>query len=294
MRCDEMGVRLACGQSVSIDIEEYRLVGRTSADRALAVLHRLPAFVERTSGRSTADHRHDFDQIVHFREPAVHFVDYEEYVCPAGAIGFIPAGAVHRFCDETTGEGWVLNASAEAWADPANAAWARVLATGRSPFGKLNAAEVERYRSLALLLENVQDEHPSVAKATLSLALAIVTVALVNETAAPWSPVLVAFLGLVEETFAAPWSLPEYGKKLGVSPRSLHQMTTRHLARAPLVLVRERRLLEAKRLLGHSPLSVAEVAAQVGFDDPAYFSRTFRKQAGCSPSAFRTRQNPRR
>lgn len=275
---------------MSIDIEEYRLAGRASTDQTVAVLHRLPAYVERTIGRSTSDHRHDFDQIVHFREPAVHFVDYEEYVCPAGTIGFIPAGAVHRFCQKRTGEGWVLNASVDAWANPASAAWARVLATSRSPFGTLEAAEMERYRSLVLMLEQLREEHPSVAKATLSVALSIVTVALVNETASPWSPALVAFLEIVEGTFAAPLSLTEYGKQVGVSPRSLHEMTKRHLGRAPLVLVRERRLLEAKRLLGHSPLSVSEIATQVGFDDPAYFSRTFRRHCGCSPSAFRMRQ----
>jgi AraC-like DNA-binding protein len=46
-------------------------------------------------------------------------------------------------------------------------------------------------------------------------------------------------------------------------------------------------MLEAKRLLLHSEVNVAEIATQLAFDDPAYFSRCFRKHTGRSPIDFR-------
>ena len=46
-------------------------------------------------------------------------------------------------------------------------------------------------------------------------------------------------------------------------------------------------LLEAKRLLLHSEVNVAEIAAMLSFDDPAYFSRCFRKHTGRSPIDYR-------
>ena len=49
----------------------------------------------------------------------------------------------------------------------------------------------------------------------------------------------------------------------------------------------ERRLLEAKRLLMFTIRSVQDIASEIGFDDPAYFSRFFRKRAGVSPAAWR-------
>ena len=47
------------------------------------------------------------------------------------------------------------------------------------------------------------------------------------------------------------------------------------------------RVSEAKRLLANPNMSVMDVAAMVGFDDPSYFTRVFRKQAGVSPSEYR-------
>ncbi len=48
-------------------------------------------------------------------------------------------------------------------------------------------------------------------------------------------------------------------------------------------------LLEAKRTLSYTNMTVAETAYYLGFADPAYFSRFFSKHAGQSPAAFRKR-----
>lgn len=47
------------------------------------------------------------------------------------------------------------------------------------------------------------------------------------------------------------------------------------------------RIEEAKRLLGNPTISVTDIAAAVGFSDPSYFTRVFRKQQGISPSEYR-------
>jgi AraC family transcriptional activator of pobA len=49
----------------------------------------------------------------------------------------------------------------------------------------------------------------------------------------------------------------------------------------------DRALLEARRLLLYSQLSVVEIAYAVGFDDPAYFSRFFTRHIGQPPRAYR-------
>ena len=55
----------------------------------------------------------------------------------------------------------------------------------------------------------------------------------------------------------------------------------------PGKLIHERLLLEAKRLLRYSDLPVADIADQLNFEDPSYFSRFFKKHTGFSPSEFR-------
>lgn len=49
----------------------------------------------------------------------------------------------------------------------------------------------------------------------------------------------------------------------------------------------ERLVTEAQRLLSHSPMGVAQVAYELGFDDASYFVRYFRKYIGTTPEAFR-------
>jgi hypothetical protein len=47
--------------------------------------------------------------------------------------------------------------------------------------------------------------------------------------------------------------------------------------------------LEAKRTLIYTSMTVTETAHELGFDDPAYFSRFFSERVGCSPASFRLR-----
>ncbi|MNJ62533.1 HTH-type transcriptional activator RhaS [compost metagenome] len=68
---------------------------------------------------------------------------------------------------------------------------------------------------------------------------------------------------------------------------TLGRLCQEHLGMTPMNVINARLVLEAKRMLGHSSLSVKEIAHELGFVDVGYFSRFFRKQAGVSPSGFR-------
>jgi AraC family transcriptional regulator, transcriptional activator of pobA len=57
--------------------------------------------------------------------------------------------------------------------------------------------------------------------------------------------------------------------------------------KAPMQMILDRRLIEAKRLLIYSDMSIADCGISAGFDDPAYFSRLFAKSAGLPPKAYR-------
>ncbi len=51
-------------------------------------------------------------------------------------------------------------------------------------------------------------------------------------------------------------------------------------------------MLEARRSLAYTRMTVSEVAYSLGFTDPAHFSRLFRKNMGLSPNAFRQNLEP--
>ncbi|WP_229400057.1 helix-turn-helix domain-containing protein [Micromonospora okii] len=96
-----------------------------------------------------------------------------------------------------------------------------------------------------------------------------------------------------DELLAEPALLGEptraYARRIGVSVRHLNEAVPRATGATPAQLIRRARVLEAKRLLLQTDLTVAQVAARLGFVDPAYFCRFFRREAGDAPGAFRRR-----
>lgn len=85
-------------------------------------------------------------------------------------------------------------------------------------------------------------------------------------------------------------SLDAYAADLGVTPARLRAACRAATGASPGRILRDRRLLEAKRALLYSDLGIAEVAYSLGFADPAYFSRFFAKGTGEAPRAFRERR----
>lgn len=73
----------------------------------------------------------------------------------------------------------------------------------------------------------------------------------------------------------------------GLSWSTLTRMFKRHLGHTPLDWVAEERLRTAEELLRTSRLSVGRIGAMVGYEDPFYFSRVFRRRRGQSPMQYR-------
>jgi AraC-like DNA-binding protein len=70
---------------------------------------------------------------------------------------------------------------------------------------------------------------------------------------------------------------------------SVHRLFRRFLNTTPRHYIARLRTEEAKRLLRTTSLSIAEVGARVGYEDPFHFSRFFKHQTGFPPSVYRRR-----
>lgn len=91
----------------------------------------------------------------------------------------------------------------------------------------------------------------------------------------------------VEQRFKEITTVGGYAEILGVSANHLNDIVHEQTGRSAGDIIRQRRLLDAKRLLLHSDLSVSEIGYELGFHDPSYFSRFFRRYAGAAPESFR-------
>lgn len=96
-----------------------------------------------------------------------------------------------------------------------------------------------------------------------------------------------AFRNLLAEELGRHHNPSYYAERLHVSRSYLCEAVRRTTGQSISRTIRDEVVLRAKRLLAHSDLSVQQIAAELGFDDSAYFSRLFARASALSPSAFR-------
>lgn len=96
-----------------------------------------------------------------------------------------------------------------------------------------------------------------------------------------------AFQRRVGDCFREHRPVTFYAAEMGVTATHLSRICRDVLGRPASAVIQERLLLEAKRNLCYTSMSVAEISYALGFADPAYFTRFFAKQSGMTPSVFR-------
>ena len=92
---------------------------------------------------------------------------------------------------------------------------------------------------------------------------------------------------LIEAHFREHWRVADYAKALSVSPTHLSRLAKAATGVSASRLIEARTVLEARRQLAYTNLSVATISYAMGYADPAYFTRVFTRDAGLSPRAFR-------
>lgn len=98
------------------------------------------------------------------------------------------------------------------------------------------------------------------------------------------------YQALIEAQFRRQPSVEQFADQLGMSSAHLNTLCRRLAGRSALQLLHERLLLEAKRQLIYTNMTVSQVSESLGFSEPAYFTRFFKRLTGLAPRDFRRRQ----
>ena len=98
---------------------------------------------------------------------------------------------------------------------------------------------------------------------------------------------------LVRREFKTLKSPSAYAGLLNISPGYLTEVIREVTGKSAQHLIHQEVLIEAKRLLSFTQLSVKEIAYELGYGDHTYFSRLFSKVEGCPPTEFRDRYRSR-
>ena len=91
----------------------------------------------------------------------------------------------------------------------------------------------------------------------------------------------------VERHYKEQWQVGQYADGLRVTAARLNRLCLKLAGKSAFEIAQERLMLEACRKLTYVPAGVASIAYELGFQDPAYFSRLFKKLMGVTPKEFR-------
>ncbi len=95
------------------------------------------------------------------------------------------------------------------------------------------------------------------------------------------------FLQLIEQHYYRNLRISEYAEMLAVTPNHLTQMVKQVMEKTSVEILQRKTVVEVKRLLLHTDLSIAEISDYMNFPDQSYFTKYFKKVSGVSPMTYR-------
>ena len=95
------------------------------------------------------------------------------------------------------------------------------------------------------------------------------------------------FRQLVELHYRKHHNVSDYANMLNITPKNLNKKIVSEKQVAPSIIIKQRIILQAKRLLANTTLSIKEIADYLGYEDYSYFVRFFKSQTGLPPLSFR-------
>ncbi|MGD9865761.1 MAG: helix-turn-helix domain-containing protein [Pseudodonghicola sp.] len=205
----------------------------------------------------------------------------------------VPQGFVHGFRFQQGTEGWVITLSADLVDESLHEreGLRALLATPRAvPL----PPELETLaRRILTEYHNRDFARAQILRSQAGALLGLAARAIRSDQAPPDplrdTPLLRRFEDLVEREFRNRLSVADYAARLAVSPTHLNRLVRQATGRPASALITERMLREARRMLIYTNLTAAEIGYELGYADPAHFSRVFARGTGAPPRAFRQR-----
>ncbi len=281
-------------------IPTFYLYGDAQLDEDLDTIHVEP-IRDRSMRHDWIIHPHvhpDHVQILWITEGGATFViEGETYHAPPGSLVVQPAGALHEIRFQPGTEGRVITAAAT-YVDAVARDDPRLVAITRQPGaypaegpgGALLPAAFEQ------ILTEVRWQAAGRRMAIRGLLLTILVALLrVSETRQETGPVhrdrdfelVTRYRALLEDHFCTHKAVAFYVRELGVSAQRLNAACKARAGRTASELLYDRILIEAKRCLLYTEMTVAEIGHSIGYDDPAYFNRFFSQRVGRPPGVYR-------
>ena len=286
-------------------VAEYPMVGYHQGVQQTGKYHLMTLAESAREGHDrNIAHRHDFFEMIWIRRGYGHVsCDLQGFEYRANTLLIVSPGQVHACRHESETEGLIAGFSPEFLA--VNSEHPGLLA--KLPFlypefidpilylDEEEGARIDRvfkpFHDLARIEEPGRDD---IARGFLLVILSHMRQLFARRGETKPTPVrgesellVQRFRLALEENLPDIVEVGEFAELLNISRTHLNNGLRRYTGRSASELIHERMLLEAKRRLLHSTLTIAEIAYELRFQDPSYFGRFFRKYTGITPGGYR-------
>jgi len=249
-------------------------------------------------------HLHDFYSIFWVESgEAIHATDYVEYSLKADTILFVPPGLKHRmYIDQSVNGIYILFNEEFIRYNRMNYVPLKDYRLFNNPdFKSLITVSSDKQKKLSDITSLIFDELKTPDDYSRDIVLNLLHLFLlesrrifdhqyqtsVSEPELTPDTTIIKFKQLIEDHFVTQKNVSSYAEMLNMNPSCLNELSKRTTGITAGELIRNRVIDETKKLLYSSSISGKEIAFQLGFDDPAYFSRFFRKYTGLTLKEFR-------
>lgn len=282
-------------------IQKYHL-HKGESDKLQFEIHRLKDYLEDSVGH-IKPHMHSFYQIIWFMSgKGKHSVDFNEYEVKENTLFFVSKGQVHYF-DDNMYEGCIIHFNESFIANNEN--YVNIFLNHnifhsfeKEPLFEIREMDTKELHGIANQMYTEmwtpsQFAHAEYLKLLLHLFLIVIQRFGIRKDCNglsmnnPSHTLFVKFRKILEENYRKIHTVNQYARLLNVSNKTLTNCTNEISHQTPLEIINERIALEAKRLLSYSDKSVNEIGFELGFEDPSYFVKFFKRYANMLPRDFR-------
>lgn len=248
-----------------------------------------------------AAHRHSFYHMVLFTKGGgYHTVDFEQFTVKPGQVYFMSPGQVHSWNFKGDMDGYIINFSEEIISSfLADNDYLQQFSFFRGipadAVINLPRAAVEDVKAT---MEKIVREAHQPAQASKEMIAALLTELFITiqrnvsnghnpAIAQPNLVILNNFRQLVNTYYAEKRLPKEYAALLYITPNHLNALCKDLLGKPAGEVIRDRILLEVKRLLINADISMSEIAFRLNFSDNSHFTKFFKKYTNTTPEEFR-------
>lgn len=269
-------------------------LGLTPATRGDIRVERLQ---DRLIPKVPFPHKHDFFQIVIIHSASGwHEVDFHKHKIKNNQVYLIKPGQVHDWKLPKSTKGFIIEYTMESL-PPEKSGNLAQQSRHLPDLYKFAKTCKSLQPSFLQLMEFEYLQKAPLYEACLQSYLQIMLMELLRTTAAKkilsTEDLIVQFTDLVETHYRQEHNVQFYAQKLKVTPKVLSVKIQKSLGKPAKEIILQRCLLEAKRLLSYSNLSISEIGYELGFEDPNYFSRFLKNNMRISAVKFRSiKKNP--